>query len=736
MPEGRRTPSASVTDVAEDLQEGTGQEVKADKGRRTSLATRLALVVLLVSILSILVSVLVSSNSIGSTSDELIEQRVKTRSNAIATELDEYYGDLGVQVAILASGASAPTVLADFTAAYNELDALDPDSLGDEAERLLEFYTDEFIPRLADVRGVSVDPDELIPRAQSAPTYLQTAYIADSRVEPSERRLITDPGDGSTWTEVHKKYHPALRRRIDAIGFDDLFLVDAETGAVVYSTDKDVAFGTNLYAGPHSGTPLASLARRVIATGEPGDLEAADFATYTPLLDLPSGFLAAPVFDGDELIGVLAVSVDLDSVTEIMTSSWRDGRFGETGEQYLVGSDRTMRSDSRAFIENPSEYLLRVGELGGVADEDLRRMQKLGTTVIFQPVDNEAVRAGLEGEAGLVETTNYLGNQVYSAHRPIASDVFDWVLLVEQEVTEASEPYRDYVQSILTITVVFVVALTFAAVWWAGRLVAPLRMMAAALRTTREEDVVTLAPVTGVTEFRQLAGHLNDMVTGLVERKEAVLKALRGKTAVLRTLLPASAINQVSVGDRRFVEMLPQATVAVIHMDGIDTLFTSSDVEASRQFLTSLIRIADEAARSNDLERVKVSGARYFAVSGMGTPYLDHAPRSVRFVAEAIRSMAAAAEGAGVELRVSGGVSSGAVTAGLVGDSRLVFDLWGDPVDEAARLARLCPANSIYIGAGAQNRLPGGTGLTQVTLPGDDTAWSLRADAAIPEVAP
>ena len=726
---------AIVLRVAEDTPEGTGSEVKPDKGRRTSLATRLAVVVLLVSILSILVSVLVSSNSVGSTSDELTEQRVTTRSNATAAELDEYYGDLAAQVAILASGASAPTVVTEFAAAYNELDALDPDSLGDEAARLLEFYTDDFIPSLADVRGASVDPDELIPRAQSAPTYLQTAYIADSTVEPIERRLITDAGDGSTWTEVHKKYHPPLRRRIDAIGFDDLFLVDADTGAVVYSTNKDIAFGTNLIAGPHSGTPLASLARRVIATGEPGDVEAADFATYTPLLDLPSGFLAAPVFDGDEIVGVLAVSVDLDSVTDIMTSSWRDGRFGETGELYLVGSDRTMRSDSRAFIENPAEYLLRVGELGGVSDEDLRRMQKLGTTVIFQRVDNESVRAGFEGERGLVETTNYLGNRVFSAHRPIATDVFDWVLLVEQEVEEASEPYRDYIQSILTITVVFVVALTFAAVWWAGRLIAPLRMMAAALRTTREEDVVTLAPETGVTEFRQLASHLNDMVTGLVQRKEAVLKALRGKTAVLRTLLPASAISQVSIGDWKFVETLPQATVAVIHMDGIDALFTSSDVEASREFLTSLIRIADEAARANDLERVKVSGASYFAVSGMGTPYLDHAPRSVRFVAEAIRAMSDAAEHAGIELGVSGGVSSGSVTAGLVGDSRLVFDLWGDPVDEAARFARLSPADSIYIGAGAQNRLPGGTELTQVALPGDEVAWSLRAEAAIPEVA-
>lgn len=722
--------------MAEDIQEGTKEEAKPTKGYRTSLATRLAIVVLLVSISSIVVAVLVSSNTIGGSSDEFIEERVTTRSNAIASELDEYFTDAAIDVELLASSPSGAKVLSEFAAAYDELSTLDPDSLDDEAERLFAFYSDDFIPQLADVRGGPVDPDELIPRAEPAPIYLQAVYIADSQVDSIDRRLVTDPGDGSGWTEVHKKYHPVLRKQIDRLDFDDLFLIAADSGAVVYSTNKDIAFGTNLVAGPHSGTPLAALARRVLSAAEPGDVDAVDFATYTPLLDLPSGFLAAPVFDDDQLVGVVAVSIDLDDVTDIVAADWKDGRFGETGESYLVGSDRTMRTDSRAFLENPSAYLMRIDDLGGVSAEDRRRIEKLGTTVIFQPVDNESVRAGLDGGSDLVQTTNYLGVEVYSAHVPIATDVFDWVLMVEQEADEANQPFRDYIQSILTITVVFIVGLTFVAVWWAGRLVAPLRSMAAALRTTRKDDVVTSAPVIGVTEFRELAGHLNEMVETLVSRKDAVLRALRGKASVLRTLLPASAISQVAVGDRKFVETVPQASVAVIQMDGIDVLFASSDIDASRGFLTSLIRAADGLAKANDLERVKVSGAAYFAVSGLDTPYLDHAPRSVRFAAEAIRAMRAVAEEAGIELRVSAGVASGTVTAGLVGDGGLIFDLWGDPVDAATKLAHLSPPDTIYVSEDARNRLPGGTDLSHVTLPHDETAWAISAEAALSEVAP
>ncbi|MGI9643329.1 MAG: adenylate/guanylate cyclase domain-containing protein [Acidimicrobiia bacterium] len=717
-----------MADVSE---EGTGGEVKARKGRRTSLATRLAVVILLVSISAMLVTAILSSSSVGASSDDLVEQRVSSRAGAIASELNDYFSTAERNVEVLSLSRSLPVALKALSAGFTELDAIDPDTLSDEAERLFAYYDDEFIPALEAVRGTAVDPDSVLPESDPAAIYLQTAYIADPDVDEEDRRLITDPGDGSSWTAAHKVYHPAIRNQVDILGFDDLFIVDASSGAVVYSTNKDIAFGTNMVSGPHSGSPLAALSRVLLSSREPGVVELTDFATYTPLLDLPSGFLGAPIFEGDDIIGAVIVSIDLDEVTEITTQAWREGRFGETGESYLVGSDRTMRTDSRFFLETPEAYLLRVNELGSVAPEDEQRIEALGTTVVFQPVDNASVRAALEGSTGIEEVRNYLGAEVYSAHVPIATDTLGWALMVEQGVDEANAPFSDYLRSILTITVVFVVGLTFVAVAWAGNLVSPLRSMGAALQATREGEGVTKVPVVGVAEFRDLAEHLNDMVNSLVLRREAALRALRGKTAVLRTLLPASTISQVSVGDRQFVETVPQATVAVIRMGGIDALFTDGDIDANREFLTSLIEQADGVARANDLERVKVTGSSYFAVSGLDTPHLDHAPRSVRFAAQAMQAMKAVAAEAGIELEISAGVASGTVTAGLVGESRLVFDLWGAPVDTAAKLAQLAPDDGIYVSSDVRKRMPGGTDLREVALPHDETAWSLVAEQAV-----
>jgi class 3 adenylate cyclase len=702
---------------------------RADKGRgtgyRTSLATRLAVAVLVVSIVSILVAIAVSVTNIGSSAEDLIENRIDARANSLASELDVYFRESVEATRFLAGRSTTAEALAAFSEAYAELEAIDAAELDQARDNVGSFYLDEFVPALAAVRGQSVDPLSVVPRSSGAPIYLQDLYIAQNDLPPEDRQLLTDPDDESAWTEAHRVYHPDLRSRVEGAGFIDLFLIDAESRSIVYSTNKDIAFATNVVSGPHSGTAMASLARRALNEGAPGDTFAADLATYTPRLDAPSGFIASPVFEGDELVGAIVVSVDLDVVSDIMTQDWRAGRFGDTGEAYLVGNDRTMRSDSRAFLENPSDYLARIDEIGTIPSIDRQRMEALGTTVVFQPADNETVRAALDGQTGLAEVTNYLGEEVYSAYRPVAGGSFGWALMVEQQIVEAEEPLNDYVRSILTVTVVFMVALTFVTVAWASSLVAPLRRMGAALQARRLDTDDATIPVTGVTEFRELAVKLNAMVDSLTERKDRALAALRAKTAILRTLLPASAVAQVQVGERRFVETVPQATVAVVKLRGIDEMIQRSDEPVGRQLITRIVETGDQIAQRNGLERVKLTGAAYQAVCGLDTPHLDHGPRAVRFVSECILAMRRLVRDADVEITVSGAVSSGTVTAGLVGDSQLVFDLWGDPVDDADRLASGAPAGKIYVSSSTRARLPGTLRLTETKAVTGETVWVL-----------
>lgn len=690
--------------------------------RHTSVATRLAIGILIVSIVSLVGSIIIAVAGSGSEGEDLLHTHLTSVAGAKASEINSYLGQVDSALAAMAAGRMAIEGVQDFAAAYDELDQLTIDDVETEQQDLAGFYFNDFVPRLEAVRGVSVDVLDVASGLNPAAVYLQAAYLARNPLGIDEKALVTDAEDGSTWTEVHKAFHPIVRATADRLGFGDLYLIEPEARTIVYSTDKRIDFATSLDSGAHSGTTLARLVTRVISSGEPGVVFGVDFTTYAPGLDEPTAFAATPLYDDGSLVGVLAASLSNDAIDDIMSVDWSSGRFGETGEIYLVGPDARMRSNSRAFVEDPSAYLLHVDELGLATDEEQNQMRALGTTVLFQDADSRAVRAALLGESGLISDTSYLGAEVYTAYQPLESEAFDWVILAEQERTEVDAPVSDYVRGNVLLTTVIVVALTFFAVAWASSFVNPLRAISAALQRIQDGGHDTEVPSRGAREFRVLSGHLNAMVEDLSSRKQAVVDALAGKTSVLVALLPPAVADAVVGGDRRLVETVPHASVVVLVVDGLDQLFRTRDPDENRDLMHSIVDIADEIAAVNGLERVKVMGDAYHAVCGVDTPYLDHAPRAARFAADVRAEVRRFALENGLDLDISAGVHTGPVTVGLIGNARLIYDLWGETAEQAAVLANRAASGEVLVTQETRDRLPEGSSLASAGS-ADITAW-------------
>jgi len=714
--------------------EGSTREEQATEqagwwAHHTSVATRLAIAVLVVSITSVVVSVVVASSGAGSEGEDLLHTRLSTIGGGKAAELEAYVAAVEAEVDALGSSQTLIEGVQEFSRAHGELATLTEDDVSAEGQALAGFYLDDFVPALEEVRGEAVDVLELASGLDSAATYLQAAYIAENPFEIGEKRLVTDGEDGSTWTEVHKVFHPILRADADRFGFADIYLIEPDDLTVVYSTEKDIDFATSLDRGNSGGTALAQLAREIVAAGRPNVVYASDFTPYSPALDEPTAFLATALYDEEELVGIFAVRLPTETVDEIMTQDWRAGRRGETGESYLVGSDGRMRSNSRAFLENPTAYVARVDELGLATAEEQTQMTVLGTTVLFQKVDSKAIRAALDGQEGFIADTSYLGEEVYTAYTQLDSGPFDWVMLIEQEQAEVDEPVLDYIRGTLIITAVFVVALTFLAVSWANSFVNPLRAITAALQRIRDGGLDTEVPASGAREFRALAAHLNAMVDNLASRRQAVSEALVEKVDVLRTLLPPAVADAVDEGDRTLVETVPHATVAVIVVDGLNEVFGTREVEANRSLIHTLVDDADEIAAINGLERIKVTGDTYYAVCGLSQPYIDQVARTVRFTLRARDAIRDLARDNGLDLDVSAGIASGPITVGLTGDARLTYDLWGDTVHLAYLLARGAGRGQVLVTGEARDRLPSGPDLQPVDVPGL-SAWVVpTADA-------
>jgi methyl-accepting chemotaxis protein len=209
-----------------------------------------------------------------------------------------------------------------------------------------------------------------------------------------------------------RRENTSLDNRIKAFAdhhqYYDVFFI-GPAGDILYTMAKESDFGTNLVDGPYADTGLGRLFRTLLASGD--DLIAMeDFDRYEPSNGLPAAFLGAKVFFDDRFIGVYAIQIPEVPVNDIMQFS---AGMGESGETYLVGEDRLMRSNSRFFD---------------------------ASTVLTTRVSGITVDKAFDGEQGLEVVDDYRGTPVYSAYRLFNFEGIRWAVLAEQDETEVRAP--------------------------------------------------------------------------------------------------------------------------------------------------------------------------------------------------------------------------------------------------------------------------------------------------------
>ena len=102
--------------------------------------------------------------------------------------------------------------------------------------------------------------------------------------------------------------------------------------------------------------------------------------------------------------------------------------------------------------------------------------------------------------------------------------------------------------------------------------------------------------------------------------------------------------------------------------------------------LNRLFTRFDELADNYGLEKIKTIGDAYMAVAGAPVRRADHAPASVGLAFAMLEAVVAWRGAHGIGLQVRVGLASGPVVAGVIGQQRLSFDLWGETVNLAARM--------------------------------------------------
>ena len=155
---------------------------------------------------------------------------------------------------------------------------------------------------------------------------------------------------------------------------------------------------------------------------------------------------------------------------------------------------------------------------------------------------------------------------------------------------------------------------------------------------------------------------------------------------LLTNAIPPAIASRLKRGERRIAESYPEATVLFADIVGFTPWAQRTSPERVVELLDGLFTTFDEQTARLGLEKIKTIGDAYMAVAGAPEPHADPAFATVELGRLIIAAVADLGTKAGIELEVRVGIASGPVVAGVIGRQRLLFDLWGDTVNTAARM--------------------------------------------------
>jgi adenylate cyclase len=177
--------------------------------------------------------------------------------------------------------------------------------------------------------------------------------------------------------------------------------------------------------------------------------------------------------------------------------------------------------------------------------------------------------------------------------------------------------------------------------------------------------------------------------------------------ALLTNAIPSSIATRLKHGEDRIAESYPATTIVFADIVGFTPWAQRTDPTRVIALLDDLFSRFDVLAAEHGVEKIKTVGDAYMAAAGAPQARADHAAAAVGFGRAILTEVDGWRKTNDLDLQVRVGLASGAVVGGVIGRRRIVFDLWGDAVNTAARMESSGVPGRIHLAASTRELLGG-----------------------------
>lgn len=218
----------------------------------------------------------------------------------------------------------------------------------------------------------------------------------------------------------------------------------------------------------------------------------------------------------------------------------------------------------------------------------------------------------------------------------------------------------------------------------------------------------------------------------------ALFRAEERSDALLASMLPARIVERLRTApDQRIADRFEGCSVLFVDIAGFTSASRGIPPETVLAWLDRLFSRFDALAERHGIDKIKTVGDSYMAVGGLDGDARRGAIGAGLFAIESLEVVRDMEPLGGHALSARVGLHIGAITAGVIGEVRIAYDVWGETVNVASRLESHGEIGRIHVSADYRDQLHDrfrfeDRGEIEIRSLGTQHTWFLVADDAGP----
>jgi guanylate cyclase len=168
--------------------------------------------------------------------------------------------------------------------------------------------------------------------------------------------------------------------------------------------------------------------------------------------------------------------------------------------------------------------------------------------------------------------------------------------------------------------------------------------------------------------------------------------------SLLLNVLPKAIAERLKRSPGIIADGYDEATIVFADVVNSTPLTRELSPQEMVSLLGEYVAHFDDLALRHGVEKIRTIGDNWMGVAGVPKACEDHARRAARMALELLDYVRDRQRGNRPCLDFRVGLNSGAVVGGVIGRTKFVFDVWGDPVNIASRMESTGVPGRIQIG--------------------------------------